>query len=139
MKPRLRRLILSIGFSLTMVLTVAWILSWWWRASVYFGGWVAISCHYGVVKFYNYSDFDGATHWHFERAAHHEFELVWWLRFNNFVAIIPLWIPWLAVLGGTVFVWLRFKPPATGHCSCGYNLAGNESGACPECGTPVAE
>ncbi|HKQ47230.1 MAG TPA: hypothetical protein VJZ71_04070 [Phycisphaerae bacterium] len=28
-------------------------------------------------------------------------------------------------------------PP--GHChSCGYNLTGNVSGRCPECGTPVS-
>ena len=26
----------------------------------------------------------------------------------------------------------RIKP---GHCQCGYNLTGNTSGVCPECGT----
>ncbi len=30
------------------------------------------------------------------------------------------------------------KPPRTGNCRhCGYNLTGNTSGICPECGTPV--
>ncbi len=31
----------------------------------------------------------------------------------------------------------RRRPPP-GHCQdCGYNLKGNESGICPECGTPA--
>jgi hypothetical protein len=38
--------------------------------------------------------------------------------------------------------WFRPRtayPPA-GHCRrCGYNLTGNVSGVCPECGTPVPE
>lgn len=30
------------------------------------------------------------------------------------------------------------KRPVKGHCSsCGYDLTGNVSGTCPECGTPV--
>jgi len=33
--------------------------------------------------------------------------------------------------------WLDRRIP-TGHCQkCGYNLTGNVSGVCPECGTPI--
>jgi predicted amidophosphoribosyltransferase len=39
----------------------------------------------------------------------------------------------------TVILWFadrRRIPP--GHCQkCGYDLTGNVSGICPECGTPV--
>lgn len=55
----------------------------------------------------------------------------------------PLWFP-LAVLGiPTIWLWYadhRWRPP--GHCRrCGYDLTGNVSGVCPECGasTPNIE
>ena len=39
----------------------------------------------------------------------------------------------------TAYLFLRRKKHhQAGHCQkCGYNLTGNVSGRCPECGTPV--
>ncbi len=34
--------------------------------------------------------------------------------------------------------WLDVRPIPPGQCRCGYNLAGNASGTCPECGRKVA-
>ncbi len=35
--------------------------------------------------------------------------------------------------------WLQRRTPAAGHCvGCGYNLRGNVSGVCPECGTEIS-
>ena len=31
----------------------------------------------------------------------------------------------------------RGKKPKPGHCGCGYDLTGNVSGTCPECGQPT--
>jgi hypothetical protein len=31
----------------------------------------------------------------------------------------------------------RYRRPKPGHCGCGYNLTGNTTGICPECGTVV--
>lgn len=48
---------------------------------------------------------------------------------------IPLWLPFLAFAIPTAF-FRRFalRQPA-GHCQrCGYDLTGNVSGRCPECG-----
>jgi len=40
-----------------------------------------------------------------------------------------------------VFVWRRWpKRSRVGYCSeCKYDLAGNTSGVCPECGTPIRQ
>ena len=52
---------------------------------------------------------------------------------------VPLWIPFLLFAMPTVFLWWldrRRIPP--GHCQkCGYNLTGNVSGVCPECGETI--
>src|ERR1700722_1913560 len=53
--------------------------------------------------------------------------------------LLPLWS-----INATLFVlpafwlWRRFRPTRPPGCcnKCGYNLTGNISGVCPECGTP---
>ncbi len=49
---------------------------------------------------------------------------------------LPLYAVFAAVAIPTLLVW-RFgpKPVKPGHCGCGYDLTGNTSGVCPECGT----
>ncbi len=56
--------------------------------------------------------------------------------FTAWTCVVPLWIPFLAVaLPTAIWSGLGCRPKA-GHCkSCGYNLTGNVSGVCPECGT----
>lgn len=68
------------------------------------------------------------------------------LLLTFFVAADPWYRPtswtWALVaslLGLTYRVWLVVPTPfGTGQCSkCGYDLAGNTSGRCPECGEPA--
>jgi hypothetical protein len=55
----------------------------------------------------------------------------------------PWWF-WIAVgtvVTGAVASWTwhgRQAPEAPRCVNCGYNLTGNVSGRCPECGTPIA-
>lgn len=56
------------------------------------------------------------------------------------VVVMPLWICFVIAAGPTGCLWWRDRrrriPP--GHCqNCGYNLTGNVSGVCPECGEVV--
>jgi predicted membrane protein len=52
---------------------------------------------------------------------------------------IPLWVPFLVFLIPTVLLWRREgRGLPAGHCHrCGYDLTGNVSGVCPECGTEL--
>jgi hypothetical protein len=55
------------------------------------------------------------------------------------VLLIPFWAVALAALGATVWAWLAYRRrrdrDLPGHCrACGYDLKGNVSGVCPECG-----
>jgi hypothetical protein len=51
---------------------------------------------------------------------------------------LPLWI--VLLLAGVPAALLWWQDPRRiplGHCRCGYDLTGNVSGHCPECGTAV--
>ena len=57
---------------------------------------------------------------------------------------VPSWLLALVTLllpGAAIVRWLvrRRWAGALGCARCGYNLTGNTSGVCPECGSPVAE
>ena len=54
---------------------------------------------------------------------------------------VPLWF--VVVVGAVLLGALRISRPArvkVGHCiACGYNLTGNVSGRCPECGAATGD
>lgn len=51
-------------------------------------------------------------------------------------AELPIWLIALLAVAGIVLAARRKKTPA-GHCLCGYDLTGNVSGICPECGCTI--
>ena len=53
--------------------------------------------------------------------------------------IVPLWLPALLLAIPTAFLFYRDRRrPGPGHCQkCAYDLTGNVSGTCPECGKAV--
>ncbi len=56
---------------------------------------------------------------------------------RGFQVIIPLWMPLVVIAAATFIAWRRDRKLPPGHCRCGYNLTGNVSGRCPECGAEV--
>ncbi len=47
---------------------------------------------------------------------------------------IPVWLFLLPMALATSVTWWMDRRPKTGCIHCGYNLTGNVSGICPECG-----
>jgi hypothetical protein len=54
-------------------------------------------------------------------------------------ATVPIWIPLALVLLPIGLAWLRRRRAPIGPLceTCGYNLTGNVSGRCPECGETI--
>ena len=51
---------------------------------------------------------------------------------------VPVWLLVVAVGFPTTILWWRDRRPKAGFCKvCKYNLTGNVSGICPECGTAM--
>lgn len=58
--------------------------------------------------------------------------------FDKWIVVLPFWVP--AALFGLSAAWLWFKShhiPSNCCQRCGYNLTGNVTGVCSECGTPL--
>jgi hypothetical protein len=74
--------------------------------------------------------------WVLDSARH--LDVVWWPRFERWSVIVPLWLPFVLVIIPSAAGWWWTRKPPPGHCgSCGYNLTGNVSGKCPECGNEI--
>ena len=57
---------------------------------------------------------------------------------GQFHVWVPFWLPFFLVILPTVLFWWLGRRQPMGFCrSCGYNLTGNVSGVCPECGRAV--
>lgn len=55
------------------------------------------------------------------------------------ITTLPLWLPFLLFALPTAYLWCTdFHRAKPGHCiTCKHNMTGNDSGKCPECGTPL--
>jgi len=52
----------------------------------------------------------------------------------------PIWLLVVAVGFPTALLWWRDRRPKAGFCQvCKYDLTGNISGTCPECGTAIED
>lgn len=76
------------------------------------------------------------------------FPYTWWPRvykagtgpfhYCDLEVVVPLWMVAVLLAIPAALLWWRDRPPPTGHCrNCGYDLTGNISGRCPECGEPT--
>ncbi len=55
---------------------------------------------------------------------------------GSMITYIPIWMLVLPSMFATLWLWRSDHRPNGGCLKCGYNLTGNISGVCPECGCP---
>ena len=146
----MRRIFKWAGLATSALLAVAYVLSIWWSFAwsvAHDPGpphrWtytVNVTC--GRIDFnhvvgnidpdllpFHVSRYSGSFSWWFNRLGAR-------MKGSRFSCLsIPLWAPLLLVGIPTAIAWRRDRRPPPGHCQiCGYDLTGNVSGICPECG-----
>ena len=150
--PRLRRITKWTGLGLAGVISCIWILGAFWNLRyLQRTGDCPFSMGYGEVVIF-WSDNPSAQTealppwvspgWTPERVLASR-TVRWGLERtpvvartdNGMVFIIPFWIIFAPVAISTVLLfWRDRRRVQPGHCKCGYDLTGNVSRVCPECG-----
>lgn len=141
------RFFLRSAALITAIAIVAWIVSGWIRTEVY--AWPArVDINGGVlnVSVSPYRDVRAGfgvvdiTDQSFPFRRDYEFRWSRWRlhrRPRAFGIEIPAWAP-LGLVGGCLILMWRRRHRSPDHCArCNYNLRGNVTGRCSECGAPV--
>lgn len=139
--PRKRRILKWAGLLTCALLMLTIVLTRWWSISWSKGNhWGFFQ--WGAVAFGYHNQVDDFRYfrWYVRRNIQTG-PLFWWFDYQpgtqrrGSCFITPLWLP-LAMIGvPTILAWRRDRPFPPGHCQkCGYDLTGNLSGVCPECG-----
>jgi hypothetical protein len=142
-KARAYRYASRAGLLICVLLAIAWVTSlFYWVYLVYArptsatywgltGG--GIGC-WNMEGFFEVDE-HGEFSWEVERI---HLGIGWRPFTGTYATFLPLWIPFVLVALATLFFWRRSRRFPPGHCGrCGYDLTGNVSGVCPECGQPV--
>jgi len=153
-RPRLRRAAKWIGSSICIAILVAFGLSLgygvsWSSKSVPIQTSVQVYGGRALLHVFDRSklrpqDLHGPTGWTFGSHWKDPIQLQW-LRpgiatgaAGGLIRLgvnVPFWLPLLIVALPTAYLWHRDRRIPPGHCPhCGYDLTGNVSGVCPECG-----
>ncbi len=146
-KPSRRRRILKwTGLAVCVLILVAWGLSPRFEVNYIGDGWL-FGCGRGRLSF-NISRGYNNFGWEFVRLAPFRSGAYWGLNWPSHISDrsfgvawssvrVPLWLPLLTIAIPTaILFWRDRRRIPRGHCRrCGYDLTGNVSGKCPECGT----
>ncbi len=136
LRPRLRTFTLWTGTTLSLLIAAAFVVSAWWYVAAQAGSvGVGVAVSQGCIGIRLGDSFPVVPGFYRHPSS---------LLYGNTWSFGPSWVtcPLYAVFAAvalpTLLVW-RFwpKPVRPGHCRCGYDLTGNTSGVCPECGVEV--
>ncbi len=128
-----RRIAKWTGVVVCVVLVVAWPLTGMYSAS-YHGRKIEVGYGFGGIHLWAHSEPTSSPYgWAFR----HDFRLIWApMTFQRGTGLrLPIWILLLVSALPTAYLFWRDRRYPRGHCQgCGYDLTGNVSGVCPECG-----
>lgn len=137
------RLVLAGALAGAVLLVAADIGSYWWEAEYYFRGYgLAVSRGEIAVIWWVAADPALSSMPVGGRFVPRETESNWLHHWTSAPGIdgaqLPLW-PLVLPLGGLgAFSWYRSSVLPNGCCRCGYDLKGNQTGICPECGRRIS-
>ncbi len=139
-RSRARRIAKWTGLAVCVVMAGAWAASRYWEACFYGDKLSLWVCGGGVevrLNKWGATWFSGT--WRIYPAGRDQLLIPYqYSNFSNWCVIIPLWIPLVLAAIPTVLAFMRDRRSIPGHCQhCGYDLTGNVSGRCPECGEPA--
>jgi hypothetical protein len=148
---RCTRTLVWISAASGVIVLCAWMGSGWYRFSVNFWGMVVVEVEHGDVTVLHNLENVRARWGDALRCGTRRrdaFSLNWTLphtadcgqsTYGTWSEInVPFWLLFLLTGATALLVWRRRRRHPPGHCAmCGYNLTGNVSGVCPECGEPV--
>ena len=142
-RSRLRRFLKWVGLMTSVLIAVLFVLSLRWTLTMYRSGHGYV-LGYGCLAAQSTSPSMGTPQsgWRFRTSRDPGAPLVrsWRLRVTRPISgvwsvVVPLWMPLFVAAIATAFLWRRDRRPPPGHCqNCGYDLTGNITGLCPECG-----
>ena len=146
-----RRVLKWVGLVGSVLLGVVWVLTLF-GGGAYIGFTKTIAVSSGRVGFLIYTNDPGDyVGWIWYR--NRDVDLGWWPSYDDSTSpaagpflrqrtrrlIVPLWIPFLLTAIATIMLWRRDRRRLVGHCrKCEYDLTGNVTGVCSECGTKVS-
>lgn len=148
-RPRTRRLLKRSGLVLSLLIGVLWTASchrtFRLRCGTSYQYHIPISHHVTIMKgsvfFWSEWAWDDPSEWRISIDSHPYLAPPSILeRHRGFMGSrrVPLWMPFLIVSIPTGLLWWRDRRgERPGYCSCGYDLTGNTSGICSECGVRI--
>jgi len=163
MAKRIRRLAKWLSTTLCIGLLAVFVFSGWWHFDATMGGEIYSANSLGLIvgrggMFLIRTDVTDPSPYEWDRWSVHynrhadgfglwhkapevsEFHHCgrWYANPKGKAVRIPLILPLAALLLPTSVLWLRDRPIPPGYCpTCRYDLTGNISGVCPECGSGV--
>ena len=154
MRSVVRRLSL-VGFALSFALVVAFVTSLRWvygytGSPIFNHDWAPSGVAGGngaIGVFFSSSLPPGPSGFWFWGNNYGEHLWPWWqwhptLEFEGPVVAslaVPMWIPFVLIAVPSFIAW-RVTRHLPGHCrKCQYDLTGNVSGVCPECGSKTGQ
>jgi hypothetical protein len=144
------RVFARIGLVLSLLLVAVWSVSVLWRMGYETRSRTSMSFSSGCIRIVHIPPVPGSEPdgWFCKRSR---WPQQWLPRYRlvrydecgtsdklHLWVCVPIWILLVVAAIPTVSLWRRGCRPPVGHCQrCGYDLTGNLSGVCPECGTNV--